>query len=180
MNFAESIKTCFKKYATFSGRASRSEFWWWMLFVMLYNSLLGFFFQEGAETEAFKNKLLENSANNNFIETLHSSFVDAPTTIISLLSLIVLFPTIAVKIRRLHDINYGGWWIAPYIFALSIVWIEKIYQSQLQISLHSFATLSGILVLLMMVYPFILLILLIKKGTIGDNRFGKDPLAENN
>lgn len=35
MTFVESIKTCFSKYADFYGRASRSEFWWWVLFVFL-------------------------------------------------------------------------------------------------------------------------------------------------
>jgi uncharacterized membrane protein YhaH (DUF805 family) len=35
MTFAESIKTCFSKYAEFDGRASLSEFWWWVLFVIL-------------------------------------------------------------------------------------------------------------------------------------------------
>jgi uncharacterized membrane protein YhaH (DUF805 family) len=35
MTFVESIQTCFKKYADFSGRASRSEYWWWALFVLL-------------------------------------------------------------------------------------------------------------------------------------------------
>ncbi|MFG6485377.1 DUF805 domain-containing protein [Roseateles sp. BYS78W] len=35
MNFQESIKTCFNKYADFSGRASRPEYWWFALFVFL-------------------------------------------------------------------------------------------------------------------------------------------------
>ena len=35
MTFNESIQTCFKKYAEFGGRASKSEFWWWNLFVLL-------------------------------------------------------------------------------------------------------------------------------------------------
>jgi uncharacterized membrane protein YhaH (DUF805 family) len=35
MTFVDSIKTCFSKYAEFEGRASRSEFWWWALFVFL-------------------------------------------------------------------------------------------------------------------------------------------------
>ena len=35
MTFGKSISTCFSKYADFSGRASRSEFWWWALFVCL-------------------------------------------------------------------------------------------------------------------------------------------------
>ena len=40
MTFFESILTCFKKYAEFRGRASRSEFWWFMLFVVLVTAAL--------------------------------------------------------------------------------------------------------------------------------------------
>lgn len=35
MTFGESISTCFAKYATFEGRASRSEYWWFFLFTLL-------------------------------------------------------------------------------------------------------------------------------------------------
>jgi uncharacterized membrane protein YhaH (DUF805 family) len=35
MTFGESISTCFTKYANFDGRATRSEFWWFILFSML-------------------------------------------------------------------------------------------------------------------------------------------------
>lgn len=35
MTFLESIKSCFSNYATFSGRASRSEFWWFQLFQLV-------------------------------------------------------------------------------------------------------------------------------------------------
>ena len=44
MNFGQAISTCFSKYATFSGRASRSEFWWFFLFQILVSiaaSMLG-------------------------------------------------------------------------------------------------------------------------------------------
>ena len=34
MTFVEAIQTCFRQYATFEGRASRSEYWWWVLFVV--------------------------------------------------------------------------------------------------------------------------------------------------
>lgn len=35
MTFVESVQTCFKKYAEFTGRASKAEYWWWVLFVIL-------------------------------------------------------------------------------------------------------------------------------------------------
>ena len=41
MTFGESIKTCVSKYADFSGRATRSEFWWWTLFTILVSVGLG-------------------------------------------------------------------------------------------------------------------------------------------
>ena len=41
MTFGESISTCFAKYGNFNGRASNSEFWWWMLFAFLASLVLG-------------------------------------------------------------------------------------------------------------------------------------------
>lgn len=41
MTFIDAIKTCFSKYADFSGKASRSEFWWWVLFVFIGSVIFG-------------------------------------------------------------------------------------------------------------------------------------------
>lgn len=38
MTFNEAIQTCLKKYAEFNGRATRSEFWWWTLFVIIFST----------------------------------------------------------------------------------------------------------------------------------------------
>jgi uncharacterized membrane protein YhaH (DUF805 family) len=43
MTFFESIRTCFAKYADFNGCASRSEFWWWLLFNVIVSFVLGIF-----------------------------------------------------------------------------------------------------------------------------------------
>lgn len=43
MTFQDSIATCLRKYATFDGRASRSEFWWFVLFVFLASFVTGMF-----------------------------------------------------------------------------------------------------------------------------------------
>ena len=42
MTFIESVQTCFKKYVTFDGCASRPEFWWWILFVVVASLVLSF------------------------------------------------------------------------------------------------------------------------------------------
>ena len=39
MGFFDAVKTCFLKYVTFSGRASRSEYWWFFLFCLICESL---------------------------------------------------------------------------------------------------------------------------------------------
>lgn len=41
MGFLEAVKTCFGKYATFEGRATRSEFWWFQLFLFILGFLFG-------------------------------------------------------------------------------------------------------------------------------------------
>jgi uncharacterized membrane protein YhaH (DUF805 family) len=43
MSFQESIQVCFKKYADFSGRASRSEYWWFALFIVVVSAALSLF-----------------------------------------------------------------------------------------------------------------------------------------
>lgn len=41
MNFVDAVKTCFTKYVGFDGRATRSEYWWWVLFMVLVSVALG-------------------------------------------------------------------------------------------------------------------------------------------
>lgn len=43
MSFTQAITTCFQKYATFSGRATRSEFWWFALFTLLASVVASMF-----------------------------------------------------------------------------------------------------------------------------------------
>lgn len=86
MGFVTSIIDCFSKFAEFSGRASRSEFWWFMLFV----ALLTF----GAEW-----------LDDKFFPRRKNGPLEIATT------LFVIVPSLAVSVRRLHDRNMRGWWI---------------------------------------------------------------------
>jgi len=43
MTFQESVKVCFAKYADFTGRASRSEYWWFFLFILLVSAATSLF-----------------------------------------------------------------------------------------------------------------------------------------
>ena len=97
MDFSTSIKTCFSKYAVFSGRASRSEFWWFALF-----GFIG-----GVVTSVIDVMILGYSA---------ESY--GPANII--FSVITFLPYLAVAARRLHDINKSGWW---QLIALTVIGI---------------------------------------------------------
>ena len=85
MGFIEAIKVCLSKYAQFNGRASRSEFWYFFLFIFIYFFLAGFLL----------------------------GIVAASDEVFGLATLVLLIPifipSIAVAARRLHDINQSGW-----------------------------------------------------------------------
>ena len=86
VSFGEAIKTCFSKYATFSGRASRSEYWFFFLFSFLL------------------------------------SFIPIVNFIAGLA---LLIPSLAVAVRRLHDIGKSGWWylicLVPFVGGLVLL-----------------------------------------------------------
>lgn len=78
-----------KNYATFSGRARRKEYWMFFLFNVLISLGLG---------------VLDIVAGTYSVE-YETGFFSA------LYSLLVLIPSIAVSVRRLHDTNRSGWWV---------------------------------------------------------------------
>ena len=83
MGFGDAISTCFSKYADFSGRAARSEYWYWTLFRIL---LVGGIVIAAAVTQA-----------------------NALFGLLALEVLAMLLPSLAVAVRRLHDVNCTGW-----------------------------------------------------------------------
>jgi len=88
MNFTEALKTVFlDKYADFSGRAARSEYWW----TMLFSFGLGLVFQILA-------MILGSIPVISIIYTI----------ITMLIGLALLVPGVAVYIRRMHDIGKSG------------------------------------------------------------------------
>ncbi len=98
MGFTESVRTVVKnKYATFRGRASRSEYWWFQLFYWLVLLVL----------------ILLPVA----VAALLSSGGDEMSPLFFLImipggifALAMLLPLIAVQVRRFHDRNMAGWW----------------------------------------------------------------------
>lgn len=87
MTFTEAIRTVWSKYATFPGRATRPEYWWWVLFVVLLN----------------------------IVTSIVDGAIVAPGELVQPLSaiaaLVLLLPGLCVGVRRLHDIDRSGWWL---------------------------------------------------------------------
>ena len=87
MNFQTSVKTCFNKYAAFSGRASRSEYQFFVLFGIL-----------GGIISAIIDTMILG----------YSAELNRPINLI--FSVALILPSISVATRRLHDLNESGWW----------------------------------------------------------------------
>jgi uncharacterized membrane protein YhaH (DUF805 family) len=110
MNLQTAVRTVLSKYAVFSGRAGRPEFWYWVLALFLVSLALAIV--EGAILapllgfEAFS--------------------PDAGQPLSTLLSIAILLPALAVTVRRLHDTDHSGWWVLlgliPIIGALVLLW----------------------------------------------------------
>ena len=100
MDFQTSIKTCFSKYADFSGRALRSEFWFFCLFVTL-----------GCLVATIIDIMILG----------YSIEVNGPMYLI--FSVAVFIPSIAATARRLHDVNRSGWWQLIYFTIIGILLI---------------------------------------------------------
>ena len=90
------VKKCFWKYFSFSGRANRCEFWSFTSFVLMIAMGL-IFLQILLSPEA----ILENI--NNFLS-------------VSLWFIFCFFPLLSVGVRRLHDIDFSGWWMLLSLF----------------------------------------------------------------
>lgn len=83
MLFVDAIRSVLTQYAGFSGRARRSEYWWFYLFITIANIVFGCL----------------------------SGVAEAAVFIGLIVSLALLLPTIAVSVRRLHDTNRSGWFM---------------------------------------------------------------------
>ena len=137
-----------KKYAVFSGRARRQEFW---LFVLLYSilsiiSIIAGFWYVGSQ-------VVDMAASNATVSMTEDQMAGAMAGLVAAYGLaliiwvapqILLFlPYLGVSIRRLHDTDRSGWWF--------------------------------LIVLVPLIGPIWFLVLTFLDGTIGDNRFGPDP-----
>jgi uncharacterized membrane protein YhaH (DUF805 family) len=89
-----------------------------------------------------------------------------------LASLALLLPSLAVSVRRLHDIDRTGWWIL--IFYVAVIGLVF---AGMAAAFTGHAGLAILLLLTMCAFSIWLIVWFATQGTAGPNRFGPDPLA---
>ncbi|MBK8198868.1 MAG: DUF805 domain-containing protein [Acidobacteria bacterium] len=134
VTFPEAIQLFFKRYTDFQGRSRRSEYWW----VFLMNLIVGFV---GGILLA-----VLGGYGSGDINPIGMVLIG----ILAIYVLAIIVPSIALFVRRLHDINQTGW-IALGLYILGVVPIVGLLASIAQIVIG--------------VIP----------GTVGPNKYGPDP-----
>lgn len=96
-SFGEAVRSALvENYCNFRGRSSRSQYWWYILFVSILNNVV-----------SFSDRLVGT---------------DIAVVIMAVVSLALFLPGLGVAVRRLHDIGKSGWWVLLGIIPI-IGWI---------------------------------------------------------
>ncbi len=103
MSFSQAISAGFACYTVFSGRATRSEYWFWLLF-----AAIGMLITQVLDTALFVE--LSSSAPSPLHSPLNSIFI-----------LVLLLPSVALQVRRLHDTGRTGWWLLLALTGIGIL-----------------------------------------------------------
>lgn len=167
IDFVNAIKRFFKKYVVFSGRASRGEYWWSYLGIILMS----------------------------FAASILAIIPVIGTVLTTLFGFAIIIPSISVSVRRLHDSNLSGWYyLLPFAFSTiaGIVMLASFIPLTMQIiddadaldhmtdeqALELFMPIlggAGIGLLLGLVGTIILIVLMVRKSDPRGVRFDKNP-----
>ncbi|MCC5989126.1 MAG: DUF805 domain-containing protein [Pararhodobacter sp.] len=148
--FGEAVSVCFGKFITFSGRASRSEYWYFFLFVLLVGIVTG-----------FMDSILFGVGFDN----------DDYGPLNGIASLVLLLPSLAVGWRRLHDIGRSGWWIGGFWLSIvASVFLVSFFLAAGGLE-RAIATL-GFFLIGFLIYFIVMLVFLCTRGDPGPNRYG--------
>ena len=166
MTLPEAVKQVLRKYADFNGRATRAEYWWWVLATVIFGMALG-------TLDAF------------IVSIIDQEWASSPLT--TIFHLAILLPNLAVSARRLHDIGKSGWWILVWFVLTVIGWIPVVVGLVVsllrgalegQLEANSFVPLivGGAITLLLALALLLWIILwMARQGESGPNRYGPDP-----
>jgi uncharacterized membrane protein YhaH (DUF805 family) len=102
MSFQDAVRVCLRKYADFSGRARRSEYWWFVVFTAVVTTVAG------------------------VVDAVAGTRLGSTGIVQAVATLALLLPGLAVGARRLHDVGQSGWSllliIIPVLGALILIY----------------------------------------------------------
>ncbi len=148
-----------KKYAVFTGRARRKEYWMfvlWNIIVSIALFLIGLLIIIGAAITKNASLILMSNA--------------VYVLLVGGYSLAIILPSFAVGVRRLHDTNNSGWLILISVFS-SILYLVMVNVSNTEYKL--------ICSLVCLICTIIMLIFFVKDSQPGDNKYGPNPKGVN-
>lgn len=127
MTFGAAVQSCLSKYAVFQGRAPRSEFWWFWVFAVLVE-LVAIIVSAMLLTSSVSEHAVVMGPG---MSSMSAVYVYAPANwLIGLTPLLLILPSLAVAVRRLHDVGRSGWWLLihflPFIGTLVLLfwWVQ--------------------------------------------------------
>ncbi len=148
----------FKKFADFSGRARRAEYWWFYLFqIFVYLAMIGFTFLAAGNPQSVAVMLV---------------FLIVP---VALFALICLIPNLAVTVRRLHDTDKSALWLLLYAPGVINAFMGLADGLKGINDYNTIRSGNPLLTLAAAICNIVMLYLMRAKGTEGPNRFGDDP-----
>lgn len=176
MTFGKAVASCFSKLFTFKGRARRSEYWYFMLFLIILQSVI----MAGGE-------LFDTMTSIGQSQGADVTIKFAGSYLQRILLWVLYFMGLTVTVRRLHDIDCNGWFVLLlYILPIIIMEIESASFNTVGQSFDSSvvapnvvagAFKSHVIIMYFVVADLIAsLIIFCKPGTEGPNSYGADPI----
>ena len=167
VSFPEAIKSCLRQYVGFRGRATRAEYWWWVLGTVVVHILLS------------------------IVDGIIFGFdVDSASVLQPLFGLATLLPSLAVTARRLHDIGRTGWWqlvwiavgvfgALPFVVMLVVALVSAGISGDFNWGVIIGQVVVGLLISLAIWIGLAVWQIwwLVTQGQAGPNRHGADPRA---
>ena len=157
-----------KRYADFSGRSRRMEFWMWQLFqILVYVAITCLIMVLGGGmimTQSDPTAMAAAGGGVLIVGALYLLYI-----------LAVFIPSLAVAVRRLHDTNRSGWWILAPLAPYLLVMLAGGMAFSSPDSVGAVGGLALIGMIAAFVLSLVLLVFYLLEGTRGPNRYGADP-----
>lgn len=149
-----------RRYAEFSGRSRRMEYWMWAVFQFLISivfQILIFAVGGGAMMATGGDPTAALAAGGAIMVIFGLAI---------LISLAFIIPSIAVSVRRLHDTNRSGWWLLAPLGGYVLAFLGGSMES---------GAIAMIGMLVAIGFAITLIVFYFLDGTPGPNRYGEDP-----